>query len=307
LRIGYWPWELPAFPNLWADVYHLVDEIWTGSEFSAQAYRTNCRKPVNCLPAPVSVPAVPRRRSPDIRPGTFVFTYAFDPNSYMKRKNPVALVRAFRSAFPPSEHGVVLLLRANGSIPRSPRRRALLHAIGTDRRITLVEETLDRTEALALMASCHCLVSPHRAEGFGRNIAEAILLEIPVLATAYSGCMDFLEPEERLSFAPTKVEAGEYPFAEGLMWADPDVTDMAAKMKLARTCMRRGAHNERQRLAARARKFAHTYSPQPAGQRFLDRLTELGAVEPASQDHHVRTGKTGRHLGALEATFATGC
>ena len=278
LRIGYWPWELPAFPDIWADVYHLVDEIWTGSEFSAQAYRTNCRKPVNCLPAPVIVPAVAPKGVPGIRPGKFVFTYAFDPNSYLKRKNPVALVHAFRSAFPSSEHGVALLLRANGRIPDRRQRHALFQAIGSDRRITVAEQTLERTEALALTASCHCLVSPHRAEGFGRNIAEAILLQVPVLATAYSGCMDFLEPEERLSFVPTKVGLGDYPFAENLMWADPDITDMAAKMKLAPTRGRRGTHNERQRLAARARKFARNYAPQPAGLRFLDRLTDLGGV-----------------------------
>src|SRR5689334_20760297 len=110
LRIGYWPWELPRFPDLWTDVYHLVDEIWTGSEFTARAYRANCRKPVHCLPAPVVVPAVSPKKLPCARPGAFVFTYAFDPNSYMKRKNPIALARAFRVAFPPDDQDVALLL-----------------------------------------------------------------------------------------------------------------------------------------------------------------------------------------------------
>ena len=40
--IGYWPWELNLFPEIWTAVYELVDEIWTGSEFTANAYRANC-------------------------------------------------------------------------------------------------------------------------------------------------------------------------------------------------------------------------------------------------------------------------
>ena len=294
LRIAYWPWELPRFPDFWADVYHLVDEIWTGSEFTARAYRANCRKPVHCLPAPVVVPAVSRKKLPCARPGAFVFTYAFDPNSYMKRKNPIALARAFRAAFPPDDQGVALLLRANGTLQRGPDRRALRQAIGTDRRITLMEATLERTEALELLASCHCLVSPHRAEGFGRNIAEAILLQKPVLATAFSGCLDFLQPSERLSFVPGKVQPGDYPFAEGLEWADPDITDMAAKLQLVRKRMRRGAPYERRRLALRARTFARTYSPQAAGRRFAGRLAELGVIEPRPdrQDIHTLLGRS---------------
>jgi glycosyltransferase involved in cell wall biosynthesis len=244
-----------------------------------------------------------------VRPAAFVFTYAFDPNSYMKRKNPVALARAFRAAFLPDDQGVALLLRANGKLQRGPDRRALRQAIGTDRRITLMEATLERTEALALLASCDCLVSPHRAEGFGRNIAEAILLQKPVLATAFSGCLDFLQPSERLSFAPRKVGPGEYPFAEGLEWADPDITDMAAKLQLVRKRMRRSPRDERRRLALRARNFARTFSPQAAGRLFAGRLTALGVIEPRPDRLQLRvpTGQAAQPVLIPETTFATGC
>ena len=172
-----------------------------------------------------------------------------------------------------------------------------------------MEATLERTEALALLASCHCLVSPHRAEGFGRNIAEAILLQKPVLATAFSGCLDFLQPSERLSFLPGNVQPGDYPFADGLEWADPDITDMAAKLQLVRKRMRRCAHDERRRLALRARDFARTYSPQAAGQRFAGRLAELGAIEPrpGRLQPRVGTGQAAQPVLILEATFAIGC
>jgi glycosyltransferase involved in cell wall biosynthesis len=294
LRIGYWPWELPKFPDIWTDVYDLIDDIWTGSEFTARAYRANCPKPVICLPAPVTVPAVSGRSLPSVKNGAFVFTYPFDPNSYMARKNPIALVRAFRLAFPCHDEGSALLLRVNGKLSESPARRALLCEIGADHRITVVESTLDRTDVLTLTASCDCLVSPHRAEGFGRNIAEAILLNVPVLATGFSGCSDYLEPNEGLAFRLKEVEADEYPFSEGLLWADPDVADMAAKMKLVRARMRRTGRKAREQLVRRADRFSETYAPRVTGRRFVDRLADCGVIARLYRAYSgAKTGKKG--------------
>lgn len=279
-RIGYCPWELNCFPDIWTGVYELMDEIWTGSEFTARAYRTNCPKPVLCLPAPVTVPSVQPRAHVKISKDAFAFTYPFDPNSCLARKNPIALVRAFRLAFPRKDRMVALLLRINGELAGGPDRSALLREIGTDKRIVVMEGTLDRIDALCLTASCDCLVSPHRAEGFGRNIAEAILLKVPVLATAFSGCNDFLAPEEGLAFDLQEVRPGQYPFGEGLglFWAEPVVTDMAEKMKLMRATKRRRTGKGRERLVLRARQIAEHYAPLVAGRAVVARLEALQLV-----------------------------
>ena len=99
--------------------------------------------------------------------------------------------------------------------------------IAADLRIKVLAGTLDRNEALGVIAACDCLVSPHRGEGFGRNIAEAILMGVPVLATAFSGCMDFLAPEEGIPFSLGPVQPGDYPFGDGQLWAEPSVEEMA--------------------------------------------------------------------------------
>jgi glycosyltransferase involved in cell wall biosynthesis len=223
------------------------------------------------------VPAAQRRAMSINRKGSvFVFTYPFDPKSYMARKNPIALVRAFHLAFPRNDRGVALLLRVNGTIPKGPDRAALLHEIATDPRIVVREATLDRAAALAVTAACDCLVSPHRSEGFGRNIAEAILLKVPVLATAFSGCEDFLAPAEAVAFNLLKVRAGQYPFADGLSWAEPDAADMAAKMQTRRKVVR--DRTEQERLAFRAARFDDFYAPEVVGRAFADRLEEVGLV-----------------------------
>lgn len=275
-RIGYWPWELPLFPDAWVDVYDLVDEIWTGSEFTAGAYRSNCPKPVACLPAPVEVPDVQRRKLPVNGKRAFVFTYAFDPNSHLARKNPVALVRAFQLAFGRKDKSVALHLRANGRIPAGSRLTELKAEINADHRIQVSEKTLSRDEALASTAACDCFVSPHRAEGFGRNIAEAILLHVPVLATAFSGCQDYLAPDEHLLFRLVPVRLGEYPHGEGQVWAEPDICDMVDKMQR----VKRGTpdREEQQRLTLRAAQLTEAYGSRTTGTSFLRRLKALGLV-----------------------------
>ena len=68
-------------------------------------------------------------------------------------------------------------------------------------------------------------MSLHRSEGFGRNIAESMMLRKPVIVTGHSGNMDFTTPgtaalvDHRL----TLVKKGEYPFGDGMPWAEPDI------------------------------------------------------------------------------------
>jgi glycosyltransferase involved in cell wall biosynthesis len=277
-RIGYWPWELPALPAQWRDIYRLVDEVWAGSKFTALAHRTHCRKPVHRLPCPVTVPPIrptPRRELGLLNERAFLFVYPFDINSHLARKNPLALVRAFRLAFDSSDTEVALLLRVNGRPEHQPGWAEVAAECVVDRRIRILSGTLDRQAALSVVAAADCLVSSHRSEGFGRNIAEAILLGIPVLATAYSGCMDFLAGEEGIPFTRVRLQVGEYPFGEGLWWADPSVQALARRMRQVRSAGRHNGLRNPQRLAQRRAEVAAAYSPLKTGKVFAARLRQI--------------------------------
>ena len=99
--------------------------------------------------------------------------------------------------------------------------------------------TLDREVVLGLVDACDAYVSLHRAEGFGRTLAEGMLLGKPVVGTDFSGNTDFLTQDTgypvkwtRLAVAP-----GEYPFiepADQAWWAEPDVGHAARQMRAAR-------------------------------------------------------------------------
>ncbi len=276
-KIGYFPWELPGSPAGWSDVYDLVDEVWAPSAFIAQAFGSNSRKPVHLMPPAVSLPPIALHSKKDfLQNGSeaFVFVYPFDPNSHLSRKNPLALVRAFRKAFNKYDNTVALLLRINGDPRGHPGWEELEDAASADSRIHTWLGTLDRPDALGILASCDCLVSPHRAEGFGRNIAEAILLGLPVLATGFSGNVDFMEPEELIAWTPRALAPGDYPFGEGMWWAEPDVDDLARKMVIVRE--RLNDFSQAARMPSRRKKrMEDQHSPASAGRRYARRLQEI--------------------------------
>ena len=272
-NVGYWPWELPRFPDDWADMYGLVHEVWAATTFQAAAYRCNSPVPVHLMP-PCAVP--PGRPPRPARAGqAFRFLHPFDPNSTLARKNPIATVKAFRGAFPLSDRGVELVLRVNGRGAGRPGWSALRAAARGDRRIRILEGTLPRARALRMLLAADCLVSPHRAEGLGRNIAEAIALGVPVLATGFSGSRDLLLQRECIAAKLRALSPGEYPFADGQSWAEPDWRRLALQLRMVR---RRGWRQAV--MVRRARQFASRFGLLPAGQRYAAALARINGSPP---------------------------
>jgi glycosyltransferase involved in cell wall biosynthesis len=104
--------------------------------------------------------------------------------------------------------------------------------IAEDPEIMLIDATMKREDVLGLIAASDCVVSLHRSEGFGLLVAEAMLLGKPVVATNYSATTELVSPETGfpVGYRLVPVAAGEYPFAEGQVWADPDVAHAAWQM-----------------------------------------------------------------------------
>lgn len=254
-NIGYWPWELSHWPNDWAMFSSLVDEVWVSTAHIRSALRTArspaFAKPVHVMPLVVEVPPdAARLRAPAARRAVRVrfglpadaqlFCFAFDLNSSIHRKNPQAVVEAFVRAFPP---GQPLAAQVGLVVKVQPPRRKhraweRLKAIAAaDPRICVVEGSLPRDELLALYAACDCFVSLHRAEGFGRGLAEALQLGLHLITTDYSGNTDFCRRPEfagQVSLVPyrlVKVRPGQYPYAEGQVWANPSVAAAATAMR----------------------------------------------------------------------------
>jgi glycosyltransferase involved in cell wall biosynthesis len=238
-NIGWWPWELAVFPQAWKPyAFELVDEVWASSTFLEDMYKHATDKPVKLIPLAVSVARMkpyPREHY-GLPEKKFLFLYIFDFNSSVARKNPMAAVQAFKQAFEPMDNTVGLVLKTMNTQPNNPGWQAFLKECQTDKRIQLITETLDRPEVLGLINACDAYVSLHRAEGFGRTLAEAMLLGKPVVATGYSGNVDFMHPDcsASVSFELKPVPSQDYQWlaAEDMaVWAQPNTLEAASKMQ----------------------------------------------------------------------------
>lgn len=233
-NVGYWFWELGNFPSEWRYARYLVDEVWVNTEFVAGAVR-QVHERVYKIPFAVAfdVPADCFNRSYFGLPeSSFLFLFSYDFNSSAVRKNPDAVIEAFRSAFADRSANVCLVVKSiNGE--QNPEALSRLKAsLGDDPRIIWVDAYLSTEEMRGLLNTADAYVSLHRAEGLGLGMAESMYLGKPVIATAYSGNMEFMSADNAclVPYTLVPVKLGEYPYNAGQVWADPVVAAAAAWM-----------------------------------------------------------------------------
>jgi glycosyltransferase involved in cell wall biosynthesis len=83
----------------------------------------------------------------------------------------------------------------------------------------------------SMIAACDCYVSLHRSEGYGLTMAEAMAHGKPVIATGYSGNLEFMNEQNSylVPFRPIRLAEQCGPYAAGEEWAEPDI-DAAAEL-----------------------------------------------------------------------------
>jgi glycosyltransferase involved in cell wall biosynthesis len=231
--IGVWFWESSVLQAESLSGFRFLDEIWVASEYVRRAVAEKADIPVHVVPLPVEAPPPPTRTRAEFGlPEGFVFLYVFDFVS-AQRKNPLAVVEAFELAFPPGE-GPALVMKSINGRERKPQLLAELVASVDGRPdIVIVDEYFSAEDKEALIASCDCYVSLHRSEGFGLTMAEAMAHGKPVIATGYSGNLEFMEGGNSYLVPYRLVPVPEewWAHAPGAEWADPDVETASALMR----------------------------------------------------------------------------
>ncbi|MBS0562189.1 MAG: glycosyltransferase [Proteobacteria bacterium] len=257
--IGYWAWELPAASPEWAFAPRFVHEVWTPSRFSAAALEALAPGRVRVVPHPLAAappaPSALGRADFGLPADAMVVLVSFNLASSFERKNPLGAIAAFRAAFGDRPDRLLLLKVGHpGHFPADFAR--LREAAAGAANIRIDTTDLPQADRHALTRAADIVLSLHRSEGFGLVPAEAMLLGIPVVATGWSGNMDFMDGTSAALIAhrliPARDPRGVFE-APGALWADPDIADAAA-------ALRRLADDpaERAALGARGRAMAHT-------------------------------------------------
>ena len=248
--IGYWAWELELAPRTWALGANFVDEIWVPSPMVAQAMtqllRRKTSKTITIVPyATNALPIGPRqtpslkaklRNSYDLGENFFLAGYSFSARSTLARKNPLAAIKAFQTAFPHRIRNVGFLLRACHIALWPPGYKELLEIVRNDDRIILFDGLSRNMPVSDFFQIIDVYVSLHRSEGYGLTVAEAADVGIPALATGWWLPPDIAARPGVISVAshcvPVVDPQGVYTQkGSGAYWAEADIIDAAEKLR----------------------------------------------------------------------------
>jgi hypothetical protein len=266
---------LPRFPDRWHDRFAYYDEVWVGSGFIADAVGRAAPVPVVCVPpvlTPVALGSRDRGRARlGIGPDEFVVLFKFDFHSHPERKNPLAVVEAFRRglAGKPGTRLVIKCVNPQSDPAAFAQLREAVAGCGG----LLLDGYWPRADVSDLTAACDVYLSLHRSEGIGLTLAEAMAHGKPAVGTGWSGNLQFMTTansyliDYRLAELPVRV--GPYPAGE--VWAEPSVDHAAAVLDhLYRN------RDEGRARGARARADIEAgFSPAAVGAVVRDRLRAI--------------------------------
>jgi glycosyltransferase involved in cell wall biosynthesis len=274
--IGQWFWELEEFPDRNLHSFDLVDELWAPTQFIAESLRAKAPKnlAIHHMPLPLLPPTVARgfSRSDLGIPNGYMFLFTFDFLSVLKRKNAMGLIDAFSLAFSPNEGPILVLKTINGDKRMRELEKLRWHARHRPD-VFIIDTYLENEQTAALMNDADCYVSLHRSEGLGLTMAEAMLLGKPVIATAYSGNMDFMT-EDTAMLVPwmrTKVGNGAEGYPADCDWAEPNLKKASEYMRKVFDDIEFGKTIGSQAQADLLSRF----SPEVCGNRMKNRLQEI--------------------------------
>lgn len=227
-------WETSKLPDpLVANCNRHFDAVIVPNSFNRQAFLDGgVQIPVYVAPYGVDAalysPEGHREKlgEPD---GHFMFLSVF---GWSHRKGPDLLLRAFVEEF--DEHDpVVLVIKTHGLQVNEFNMQWFEDTVRSVAgkksglpRIRLVTEVMSPEQMAALYRGADCFVLPTRGEGVGLPILECMACETPIIATGWSGHMDFLSPNcaYLIPYLLTPAQPLHYTdlYQNDQLWAEPD-------------------------------------------------------------------------------------
>jgi glycosyltransferase involved in cell wall biosynthesis len=232
--IAYCVWEADVLPESYERSLSYVQEVWTASRYSCQIFRKYHDKVVYiphvierdtaCSEEDLNFIREAVGHEPSCRYFlTITLTITRDA---VKRKNVGALINAFLNARPRMKNARLII---------KSRLQAPQYLVN-DPAIVYVRQDLTDSQINALYQISDIYVSPHHSEGWGLALSDAMIFKKPVIATGYSGNLEFMNEANSflLEFSEEYIRAADcgHIFKGHMKWAYPHPTDLEAKLVL---------------------------------------------------------------------------
>ncbi len=211
-------WELQKYPADWAKQLRRFEEVWAVSQFIADSLEA-AGVSSTLIGQPVEVPLgyfLPRRYF-GIRESAFVILHLFDLSSFATRKNPTAILAMFEAIREERRFAdIQLVLKVKNGDENADDWLSLIREKVPE--ALCFGKRMSALETRSLINCCDCFASLHRAEGFGRGTGEAMFLGRLAMATAWSGNLDYMTPENSLLI---RLPSGSSRIARVPLWGRP--------------------------------------------------------------------------------------
>ena len=224
--VAYWAWEIETLPMDWIMGLQYVDRIEVPSIFIQRTIQKYTQKKVTVVPHELAIPEQQKTKfMPD---GIIRCLYCFDISSGVNRKNPQAVLQAFIKAFP--QGGAELTFKVNGISANYKKIQKLKKLCDHLPNVHIITDVLDKKSLSNLYCSHDIYISLHRSEGYGLTIREAMLHGLHVVATGWSGNMDFMHGKlaHPVPYNLVAIDEHEGPL-KGIKgkWAEADIDEAA--------------------------------------------------------------------------------
>ena len=264
-RVGRTTFETDRLPSDWIGRCNAMDEVWVPTEFNRGTFTAAGVDSSKLHVVPEGVDTEIFR--PGVRPleiphkRGFTFLSMFDLQA---RKGFDLLLKAYLAEFRADEDVSLVLKVTQHSGQRVDTAAELAYFVEREAGckledtppIILLDEFVPQSEMPRLYAAANAFVLPSHGEGFGRPYAEALACGLPVIATRWSGHLDFLHDENSflIDIEGLVPACEEVEYFAGHQWAQPSVEHLR---QLMRKCIQRPEEARRRAELGRAEMVAH--------------------------------------------------
>lgn len=240
MTIGRCAFETDTLPVGWAGRCNRLDQIWVPSTFNRESFTrggVDARR-LQVMPEGVDTRQFRPGLQPLAIPGRrgFNFLSVFD---WIDRKGWDVLLRAYLQAFSADDDVALIVKTHKFDEPGANLEERLVWLIehefgvplGRAPTVLLLSGLLPKADMPRLYAAADAFVLPTRGEGWGRPFMEAAATQMAVVATRWSGHLDFLNDDnsylidiEGVVPAPVTSDRDIY---LGQGWAEPSAEHLS--------------------------------------------------------------------------------